>query len=280
MAIEGPPPREVISVNGQAYTFSTVGRGAAAITTLDVSGTECILNPAAGDTRNCQITVGQRETGQVDEKGKAIKVSFVTFAGFPAAAGFPAEMSIDQWNSARSVEGRLPMFETIFYIALSLIIMGVGFLKANISSMVGQLYPTGDPRRDPGFTLYYFGINLGSFWATILCGALNVQFGWWAGFGLAGVLMLVGFLVFTRGRLLFFTPGPSMLPAHIGLPPEPEKLRSPKIGPLSTEWIIYILGFAGVGARVADGSEQRRGWHDSVALVGRHPRLSRCADGD
>ena len=54
-----------------------------------------------------------------------------------------------------------PLYVNIFYLALALIIMGVGFLKANISSIVGQLYPQGDPRRDPGFTLYYYGINLG-----------------------------------------------------------------------------------------------------------------------
>ncbi len=247
MAIEGAPPREVISVNGQGYTFTTVGRGAAAQSTLAVGDTTCVLNPGKDDASPCRITVGQRETGQTDADGKPVKQSFVAFSGFPQAAAFPAEMTLEQWNATRSVQDRQPLFESIFYIALSLIIMGVGFLKANISSMVGQLYPTGDPRRDPGFTLYYFGINLGSFWATILCGALNVQFGWWAGFGLAGVLMLVGFLVFTRGRLLFFTPGPSMLPAHIGQPPEPEKLRAPKFGPISTEWLIYILGFAGVG---------------------------------
>ena len=51
--------------------------------------------------------------------------------------------------------------------------MGVGFLKANISSIVGQLYPQGDPRRDPGFTLYYYGINLGAFWASIICGLVG-----------------------------------------------------------------------------------------------------------
>ncbi len=67
--------------------------------------------------------------------------------------------------------------------------MGVGFLKANISSIVGQLYKPGDARRDPGFTLYYYGINLGAFWATILCGGIGQTIGWWAGFGLAGVGM-------------------------------------------------------------------------------------------
>jgi POT family proton-dependent oligopeptide transporter len=247
MAIEGPPSREVITVQGQSYTFTTVGRGAEARTTLDVNGATCMLNPTTNYTGSCSIVAGQRETGVTNEDGTPVTETFVTFNGFPAAAGFPAEMGAAEWESSRSVQGRDALFVSIFYIALSLIIMGVGFLKANISSMVGQLYPTGDPRRDPGFTLYYFGINLGSFWATILCGWLNADFGWWAGFGLAGVLMAVGYLVFVRGRLLFFTPGPSQLPDDIGRPPEPEKLRKPLFGPLSTEHLIYIFGFLGVG---------------------------------
>ena len=61
-----------------------------------------------------------------------------------------------------------PFGKTAFYLAVSLIILGVGFLKPNISAIVGQLYPTGDPRRDSGFTLYYYGINLGAFWASVL----------------------------------------------------------------------------------------------------------------
>ena len=64
-----------------------------------------------------------------------------------------------------SSRGRNPLFVNIFYLALSLIIMGVGFLKPNISTLVGQLYTKDDPRRDAGFTLYYYGINLGAFWA-------------------------------------------------------------------------------------------------------------------
>jgi POT family proton-dependent oligopeptide transporter len=56
-----------------------------------------------------------------------------------------------------------------FYFSLALIILGVGFLKANISSLVGELYELGDKRRDSGFTIFYMGINLGSFLATIIC---------------------------------------------------------------------------------------------------------------
>ena len=75
-------------------------------------------------------------------------------------------------------QARSQPFVDVLYLALALIIMGVGFLKANISSIVGQLYPQGDPRRDPGFTLYYYGINLGAFWASVVCGLLGQTVSW------------------------------------------------------------------------------------------------------
>ena len=90
--------------------------------------------------------------------------------------------------------------QDVLYLALALIIMGVGFLKANISTIVGQLYGEGDPRRDPGFTLYYYGVNLGAFWAAILCGYLGQTYGWKWGFGLAGVGMLAGYVTFMLGK--------------------------------------------------------------------------------
>lgn len=102
---------------------------------------------------------------------------------------------------------RHPLYTNILFPALALIVMGVGYLKANISSIVGQLYEENDPRRDGGFTLYYYGINLGAFWAAILCGYLGQTVGWWAGFGLAAVGMAVGWLVFVRRRLVFWAPG-------------------------------------------------------------------------
>lgn len=247
MAIEGAPSREVLRVAEREYTFTTEGRGAAAKTWLTVEGERCALNPGADFTGACTLRAESRETGVVAADGTPETQTFILFSGVPAAAGLPAEMDAAQWESARSVEGREPLFVSIFYIALSLIIMGVGFLKANISTMVGQLYPTGDPRRDPGFTLYYFGINLGAFWATILCGGLSQAYGWWAGFGLAGLLMAVGYIVFVRGRLLFFTPGPSQLPDHVGRPPSVEALRKPLVGPLSLEHSIYAAGLLGVG---------------------------------
>ena len=75
----------------------------------------------------------------------------------------------------------------VFYGSLALIIMGVGFLKPNISTIVGKLYPEGDPRRDSGFSLFYAGINLGALFASLICGYLGQTFGWSYGFGAAGV---------------------------------------------------------------------------------------------
>ena len=90
--------------------------------------------------------------------------------------------------------------EQIFYLSLALIVSGVGFLKPNISTMVGALYDEGDPRRDPGFTIYYMGINIGAFTATLLCGYLGEQVGWAYGFGAAGIGMLFGLIIFLWGQ--------------------------------------------------------------------------------
>ena len=130
-----------------------------------------------------------------------------------------------------------PLFLNIFYLSLSFIVMGVGYLKANISSIVGQLYPQGDPRRDPGFTLYYYGVNLGAFWSAILCGLLGQTVGWWAGFGLAGVGMAAGWIAFMTGR--------SWLEGK-GEPPAPEVLKRPTLGPINLEWTLYLAGFVGI----------------------------------
>jgi len=88
----------------------------------------------------------------------------------------------------------------IFYISLALIVAGVGFLKPNISTMVGSLYEEGDPRRDSGFTIFYMGINIGAFSASLLCGWLGQTYGWSYGFGAAGIGMLLGLIIFLWGQ--------------------------------------------------------------------------------
>ncbi|WP_459211161.1 peptide MFS transporter [Aquimarina rhabdastrellae] len=86
-----------------------------------------------------------------------------------------------------------------FYGALAIIIVGNGFFKPNISTMVGGLYQEGDKRRDSGFTIFYLGINLGGAIAPLLCALLAELYGWHYGFMLAGLGMIIGLIVFKRG---------------------------------------------------------------------------------
>jgi POT family proton-dependent oligopeptide transporter len=88
----------------------------------------------------------------------------------------------------------------VFWLALAFIIVGSGFLKANISVMVGQLYSLTDIRRDGAYTIFYMGINVGAAIGTILVGYLGETYGWAYGFGLAGFGMLLGLVVFVLGR--------------------------------------------------------------------------------
>ncbi len=92
--------------------------------------------------------------------------------------------------------------EVVFLAALAFLIVGNGFFKPNISTMVGSLYAPGDARRDGGFTLFYMGINLGAALAPLLCGAVGQAYGYHYGFGLATVGMLVGVAIFvTPGQV-------------------------------------------------------------------------------
>lgn len=86
-----------------------------------------------------------------------------------------------------------------FFLALSLIIVGNGFFKPNISTFVGTLYKKGDPKKDSGFTIFYMGINIGGWVAPLLCGWLAATYGWHYGFGLAGIGMLTGLIFFWSG---------------------------------------------------------------------------------
>lgn len=94
-----------------------------------------------------------------------------------------------------------------YYTGLGFIICGVGMLKPNISSMVGGLYKKNDIRRDKGFSIFYVGINLGSFLSSIAVGLVVVNYGWHAGFGLAGIGMLLGLLVYIYGHKYLITVG-------------------------------------------------------------------------
>ncbi len=117
----------------------------------------------------------------------------------------------------------------VFWGALAFIIVGSGFLKANISVMVGQLYKLTDVRRDGAYTVFYMGINLGAAVGTILVGYLGETIGWGYGFGLAGIGMLVGLIVFVLGKS-----------AMNGAGEAPAPLAK------SREWTLYGIGLAAV----------------------------------
>ena len=125
----------------------------------------------------------------------------------------------------------------IFYFSLSLIILGVGFLKPNISTIVGKLYADNDPRRDSGFSIYYAGINLGALLASLIAAWLGETYGWRFGFGAAGVGMLGGLLTFVLGQ--------KHLLGHAEAK-DAALLNARVLGPLSREHLIYLSSFAGL----------------------------------
>jgi POT family proton-dependent oligopeptide transporter len=102
-------------------------------------------------------------------------------------------------------------FEEILTFGLAFIIIGTGFFKVNISSLLGQYYHPHDPRRDSGFTIFYMGINIGGLLAPILCGYVGMKYGWHYGFGLSGLGMSLGMLTFILGRPMLGSYGQSPL---------------------------------------------------------------------
>ena len=118
----------------------------------------------------------------------------------------------------------------VFWLALALIIVGTGFLKANISVIVGQLYRMTDRRRDAAYTIFYMGVNTGAALGTILVGYLGETVGWAWGFGMAGIGMVLGLIIFTIGK-----------PALQGKGEPPAPLAR------SREWQLYGVGIGAVG---------------------------------
>jgi POT family proton-dependent oligopeptide transporter len=94
----------------------------------------------------------------------------------------------------------LMAFETLFLLALLMLIIGIGAFKPNISTQVGALYAAGDTRRDRGFAVFYVGINIGAFLAPLVCGTLAASLGWHYGFGAAGIGMLISLAIYLAGQ--------------------------------------------------------------------------------
>lgn len=146
----------------------------------------------------------------------------VLFGGLLLAAGHSL-MAVE------GVGGQNDPTINVFWAALAFIIVGSGFLKANISVMVGQLYKLTDTRRDSAYTIFYMGINTGAALGTILVAYLGQTIGWGFGFGLAGVGMLAGLVVFVLGKKALGGAGEAPAPLA-----------------KSRELTIYAIGFASV----------------------------------
>lgn len=137
-------------------------------------------------------------------------------------------------HAAQAMDGQVVRDDAslrVFYTSLALIILGVGFLKPNISTIVGRLYRADDPRRDSGFSLFYAGINLGALFASLVCGFLGETYGWKYGFGAAGIGMLLGLAMFLWGQ--------PYLHGHAE-PRDSAALRQRTRLGLSREWTIYL----------------------------------------
>lgn len=207
MAFEGNGSKEIMTFEGQEYEFTLTGRG---------SGKDIYQIVVAPD-------------------GATSKISFSEDAAFiivedPFAVKLPESISRSD-NPTVIVTEKL--YLNILYFSLALIIAGVGYLKANISTIVGSLYNVGDVRRDSGFSIFYMGINLGSFLSAITCGIIGIEWGWKYGFGLAGIGMLFGLLVF-----IFFQ---DWLEGKAE-PPNPAKLKEKVFGPINIEIACYLVG--------------------------------------
>jgi len=136
-----------------------------------------------------------------------------------------------------------------FYTGLCFIILGVGCLKPNISTMVGGLYKHGDVRRDKGFTIFYIGINIGAFLSGIVVGYIGEVHGWHYGFGLAGILMVLGLVQFLAGQKYLVHVG-----NYLGKSENPEdqeaykrplnKIEKDRIIVLLTSFLLIIAFFA------------------------------------
>jgi len=223
MAFEGTGGREKLTIGATTYELQVEGR--------DQNRSIFAVN---GDERT-QITISPEGVSRVGAEPAAAVAADAAAPAVVEAAGFPAFTATGGYKLETVRD--LGFGEPVLFFALSLIIVGVGFLKANISTVVGALYEENDPRRDGGFTIFYVGINLGSVLATAACSYLGIKYGWAYGFGLAGIGMLLGLMTFILGQ--------SWLEGRGG-PPQPEMLKTRKVFGLPFEAIFWIGGLVTV----------------------------------
>jgi POT family proton-dependent oligopeptide transporter len=119
--------------------------------------------------------------------------------------------------------------EISFYLGLVLLVSGTGLLKGNVSTIVGQLYAPGDPRRDSGFSIFYMGINLGALISPLICGYVGERISWRLGFGVAGLGMLAGVIQYLVTSRHLGSAG--LHPASPAMPREICARRTARFGP-------------------------------------------------
>ena len=204
------------------FGMSFEGQGSKQLITYGESQYQIKLDGRGGDAR--QQIVTDRGVSYIN-----FTESHMTIAA-PEVVGLPANIPREQFSMKVETEA---FYLNILYLSLALLIAGVGFLKANISTIVGSLYGFGDARRDSGFTIFYMGINIGAFLASIFCGYLGIVHGWKYGFGLAGVGMLLGLVIFLSFQ--------DWLQGKAE-PPSVEKLKEKVFLFINLEWFCYLIG--------------------------------------
>jgi len=152
--------------------------------------------------------------------------------------------------------------EVSFYAGLVLLMVGTGLLKGNVSTIVGQLYAKGDPRRDSGFSIFYMGINIGALISPVFCGYVGERISWRLGFGVAGIGMLAGLIQYVLGGRYLGSAG--LHPASTGdLELDRRQKRNALMavgGGLAFFALLGILGATGVVAFTATAIGNAQGW--------------------
>src|SRR3954447_14369394 len=152
--------------------------------------------------------------------------------------------------------------EASFYLGLVLLMAGTGLLKGNVSTIVGQLYPKGDPRRDSGFSIFYMGINLGALISPLICGYVGERISWRYGFGLAGLGMLAGLVQYVITARHLGTAG--LRPGTTGDPVEDARQKRTALTAMGTVLAVLLAigGLAATGtiALSADAISDGLGW--------------------
>ena len=152
--------------------------------------------------------------------------------------------------------------EAAFYAGLVLLMIGTGLLKGNVSTIVGQLYKPGDPRRDSGFSIFYMGINLGALISPIICGYIGERISWRLGFGVAGMGMLLGLIQYVMGARHLGEAG--LRPAGTGDAALDEKQKSSAMravgGGIGAFVLLALLGVLGIIHFTVTGLSAVLGW--------------------